>query len=103
MGIGTTSPTRKLEISNDYAGLSIETNFGSPYASALRFGDNTGWKLLFGRSRESVNGVLNSGPSGALMTIQDNGNVGIGTVSPKGKIDVYKTTTSDSDASIAID
>src|SRR5262249_25424851 len=60
----------------------------SPNAGYIRFGDQTGWKLHFGRSRERSGGPPNSGTTGALMTLQDNGNVGIGTTSPQAKLDV---------------
>ena len=64
----------------------------SPNAGYIRFGDNTGWKLHFGRSRENSlllsGGPLNTGTTGVLMTIQDNGNVGIGTKEPTEKLDV---------------
>src|SRR5207247_1348789 len=51
-------------------------------AGFIRFGDNTGWKLHFGRNREGSAGMLNGGTAGVLMTIQDNGRVGIGTPAP---------------------
>jgi len=88
VGIGTTAPNRKLELVSDVSGLSFEAGTGSPNSGVIRFGDNTGWKLHFGRSRNSVGGALNSGTAGVLMTIQDNGNVGIGTTAPSYKLDV---------------
>ncbi len=74
VGIGTISPQRKLQIGDDVIGLSFDPGT-SPNAGVLRFGDNTGWRLHFGRSRERSGGALNSGTTGLLMTIQDNGNV----------------------------
>jgi hypothetical protein len=88
VGIGTTNPQRKLEISGDISGISIEGFAASPNAGAIRFGDKTGWKLHIGRSRESTGGALNSGIAGVLMTIQDNGNVGIGTDKPQKNLHV---------------
>jgi len=88
VGIGTTAPNRKLELVNDVSGLSFEAGTGTPNSGVIRFGDNTGWKLHFGRSRNSAGGALNSGTAGVLMTIQDNGNVGIGTTGPGAKLDV---------------
>ncbi len=83
VGIGTTTPSRKLQIGPDVDGLGFElAQHASPNVGVIRFGDNTGWKLHFGRSRELPNGELNSGLSGVLMTIRDNGNVGIGTDNP---------------------
>ena len=74
VGIGTVNPERKLQIGDDVIGLSFDPGT-SPNAGVLRFGDNTGWKLHFGRSREASGGALNRGTAGLLMTIQDNGNV----------------------------
>lgn len=92
LGIGTTRPNRKLEIVNDIGGLSFEAGSGTPNAGAIRFGDNSGWKLHFGRSRESTNAALNSSTAGVLMTIQDNGNVGIGTTTPTARLEIPGTT-----------
>jgi hypothetical protein len=83
VGIGTTTPSRNLQIGPDVDGLGFElAQHASPNVGVIRFGDNTGWKLHFGRSRELPNGELNSGLSGVLMTIKDNGNIGIGTTTP---------------------
>ncbi len=82
VGIGTTTPQRRLVVGNDdINGISLEEG-SSPNAGYLRFGDNTGWKFHIGRSRESTSGPLNTGTAGVLVTIQDNGNVGIGTTAP---------------------
>lgn len=87
VGIGTTTPLRKLQVGGDVIGLSFDPGV-TPNAGVVRFGDNTGWKLHFGRSREASGGALNSGTNGLLMTIQDNGNVGIGTASPAQRLEV---------------
>jgi hypothetical protein len=60
----------------------------SPNAGYIRFGDNSGWKLHFGRARENPGGLLHRDTTGVLMTIQDNGNVGIGTKEPLEKLAV---------------
>lgn len=88
VGIANIYPKRQLEIGGTIEGFGVEVLSGSPDAAILRFGDNTGWKLHFGRSFESPGGILNTGSQGALMTIVDNGNVGIGTKSPESKLDV---------------
>jgi hypothetical protein len=83
VGIGTAAPRCRLQIVSDVNGIGFDPSDGSPNAGYIRFGDNTGWKLHFGRSQEG-SGVrpANSGTAGVLMTIQDNGNVGIGTMNP---------------------
>src|SRR5262249_52377208 len=89
VGIGTTNPLRALQIgASPDAAFTFEPADASPNAGYIRFGDQTGWKLHFGRSRERSGGPPNSGTTGALMTLQDNGNVGIGTTSPQAKLDV---------------
>lgn len=87
VGIGTSMPQRKLQVGDDVNGLGFDVGT-SPDAGIFRFGDNTGWKLHFGRSREKSNGTLNTGITGALMTIKDNGNIGIGIINPEHSLDV---------------
>ena len=82
VGIGTPEPKRRLQIGDAVAGIGFEPSDGSPNAGYIRFGDQTGWRLHFGRSTESPEGALNTGTAGVLMTLQDNGNVGIGTPGP---------------------
>lgn len=75
---------------NSNASFMLAPSDASPNAGYIRFGDQTGWKLHFARSRESSGGTFNAGTTGTLMTIQDNGNVGIGTVSPDSKLQIDK-------------
>jgi len=58
---GTNSPTV-----NFYAGTA------TPDAGHISFGDNTGWKFHITRASDGTN----------MVTVQDNGNVGIGTTAP---------------------
>jgi endosialidase-like protein len=89
IGIGTTNPFRLLTIGPSFdAAFTIEPSDVSPNAGYIRFGDQTGWKLHIGRSREFSGGPLNTGTTGVLMTIQDNGNIGIGTSFPASKLQV---------------
>lgn len=71
------------------AAFNLQPADASPNAGYIRFGDQTGWKLHFGRTRESslANGTPpNTGIAGVMVTIQDNGNVGIGTTTPTEKL-----------------
>src|SRR5207253_6647007 len=80
VGIGTTTPLRTVQVGGSIDSLfTLDPSNGSPNAGFIRFGDNTGWKFHIGRNRESSGGLLNNGTGGVLMTIQDNGRVGIGT------------------------
>jgi hypothetical protein len=92
VGIGTTNPLRALQIGSSIdAVFTFEPMDASPNAGYIRFGDHTGWKLHFGRSRENsiVTGApLNTGTTGVLMTLQDNGNVGLGTTNPAARLHV---------------
>jgi hypothetical protein len=89
VGIGTTSPLHMLQVGGGFDGnLGLDGSDGSPNAGYIRFGDTTGWKLHFTRQRETSGGDLNTGATGALVTIQDNGNVGIGTTFPGFPLDV---------------
>ncbi|MCA1850363.1 MAG: hypothetical protein LC672_04805, partial [Acidobacteria bacterium] len=89
VGIGTANPLRTLQIGPSInAAFTFEPSDASPNAGFIRFGDNTGWKLHFGRSRNQSLGLLSTGTAGVLMTIQDNGNVGIGTTGPQAKLEV---------------
>ena len=71
--------------------FTISPSDTTPNAGYIRFGDSTGWKLHFTRSREKSagsGGTLNTGTTGALLTIQDNGKVGVGDTSPTFKLHV---------------
>jgi hypothetical protein len=99
VGIGTTNPLRTLQLgSSTDAAFTFEPGGSSANAGFIRFGDNTGWRLHIGRNRECSQAnqgqacaQLNTGTTGVLMTIQDNGNVGIGVPTngtPQTKLDV---------------
>ncbi len=96
VGIGTTAPVHMLNIGGSNFGLTAGN--ASPNAGEIRFGDNSGWRFNIGRSKESsTTNTFNTGTTGVLLTVQDNGNVGIGTVNPRSKLqvetgDVYVST-----------
>jgi hypothetical protein len=87
VGVQNQVPARALAVGLDPAGVGIDPG-ASPHAGYVRFGDGTGWRLHFGRSREASGGPLNQGPSGLLLTIRDNGNVGVGQPDPGQRLDV---------------
>jgi hypothetical protein len=74
VGFGTSAPQRLLQIGPSTDALfTIEGSSGSPNAGFIRFGDKTGWQLRIGRSRESSGGALNTGLTGSIVTIRDDG------------------------------
>ncbi|MGB9939417.1 hypothetical protein [Methanosarcina sp.] len=87
IGIGTTNPVGTINIGDPM--FRIDKSDGSPNMGYVRFGDGTGWKLHFGRSISGGSAI--TGTNGVLMTIHDQGNVGIGTMDPSAKLDVSGT------------
>jgi len=79
VGVGTATIFHTLQVGGGYDGnLGFDGSDGTPNAGYLRFGDSTGWKFHITRQREKGGGApLNTGTTGVLMTIQDNGNVDI--------------------------
>jgi hypothetical protein len=77
VGIGTTTIFHTLQVGGGFDGnLGFDGSDGTPNAGYLRFGDSTGWKFHITRQREKGGGApLNTGTTGVLVTIQDNGNV----------------------------
>jgi hypothetical protein len=80
VGVGTATPARPLQVGDDVGGLGLESSGGDAY---LRFGDHTGRKLRVARSPETAGGAINTYTTGALLTVQDTGEVGVGTDQPR--------------------
>lgn len=94
VGIGIATPNGKLHISGGYAttGMSapgnsfyMNANGTSPDAAQIVWGDNTGWKLHFG--------TVSGGNFLPRVTMQDQGNVGIGITAPTSTLHVNGTIT----------
>jgi hypothetical protein len=92
VGIGTTTPLSSLQTKGPLT-IGSQNNVGwpgmtqiiqapaSPVSSRLTFGtDGTGWQFRIGKNQ--VGAVTD------FFTVQDNGNVGIGTTSPSEKLSV---------------
>jgi len=75
--IGNGAPTGAGAAGN----VQITTGGASPINNRLTFGtDGTGWKFAIGKNQ--------AGTVSDLLTVQDNGNVGIGTTSPEAYLDI---------------
>jgi hypothetical protein len=94
VGIGTTNPQGKLDVLGNkfifrnsntidtIGNFDVINDVGSPVSVRLAFGtDNTGWQMRFAKNA--------GGTYTDYMTIQDNGNIGIGTTSAAAKLDIY--------------
>jgi hypothetical protein len=105
VGIGTTSPSAKLEISGGAEGIRINPQSGGTAGISIQLaGDTTSDQTSFTVGRpgdtDSMGFVFNNGSQDSMkfltasrtrMTVLANGNVGIGTVSPTAKLDVKAT------------
>jgi hypothetical protein len=94
VGIGTTEPTASLHViepSGAYPAVKIEGQLPGVNPS-IRFVENDG-KYAMITLREAHGDVLQFWTSDAneVVTIKQNGNVGIGTISPQGTLDVNGT------------
>lgn len=78
VGLGTANPLRALQFGPSIdAAFTIEASSGSPTAGFIRFGDHTGWRLHIGRQREFSGGPLNTGLTGRLVSILDDGTLNL--------------------------
>jgi hypothetical protein len=62
---------RQLLVGGDVAGIGLDPADVSPNAGYIRFGDNSGWKLHFGRSRENPGDPLNASTTGVLTALDE--------------------------------
>ncbi len=98
VGINDTLPNATLEVAGSVGitsngglptdtayGLFMAGNYTSPVAGRIFVGDGSGWKLYFSQRASSVNTDL--------VTIEDSGDVGIGTTSPTNKFVINRSAT----------
>jgi hypothetical protein len=66
--------TNGLYMNYGYFDTGLQLIAGAPGGTGhFQFGDNTGWKMTWGRRRESPTGASNSNLTGILMTLTDKG------------------------------
>ncbi len=86
VGIGTTSPLAKFHINQAAAGWDdgIRLTQGASYSNILQDGNILRFRNVAANGYEFWNGAGSS----SLVAVRDGGNVGIGTTSPSGKLEV---------------
>jgi hypothetical protein len=91
VGIGTATPRHRLQVGQGPGALGIDPASDATY---LRFGDNSGRALRVARSQEEPGGPVGSGSAGTLMTVLDDGRVGIGPDAPTAPLTVQADSAS---------
>jgi hypothetical protein len=92
VGIGTTSPSQKLEvIGGEIKAGRVDSSSEGGQVSFGRASDNaTGWYIdAYGSTSTPSLRFVDVSNSSVRMTIDDSGDVGIGTTSPTYKLEVY--------------
>jgi len=105
VGIGTTSPGAKLEISNDNAKIKLSnpSNPSNYYTTIEQHYNYAGPSFVINSVSGGTTLQILGRYSSNLAIMKDGGNVGIGTTSPGAKLEVSGGTTPSADTNIKID
>ena len=95
VGIGTTTPAAKLHVSGAYPHIILNNPSAGSGASILFQDNGTAAGFIGHQNATNKLQFSSTNASVAHMTIDSNGNVGIGTTGPASKLDVRKSITSD--------
>jgi hypothetical protein len=90
IGIGTTEPSVKLDVRGDVRANSLLINGNGTLTNGSIYSDSN-WGMLFTpkvAGNIAAFNFINFGGSSHLLTILNNGNVGIGTTTPGAKLDI---------------
>lgn len=98
IGIGTTAPSTKLEVTATTGETAITIDRASSQASLEASSTNAGWMVVDGNHATNGNVGINYFSAGDIIVAQGGGNVGIGTTTP-----AYKLTIGGSGATIGMD
>ena len=100
VGIGATSPTEKLEIYNSSEGVYLKAGAGDGGVRSLKFSSYNNGSAGAGHviNASSINGEIRLQTSGSdRLTVNKDGNVGIGTTAPSSKLEVAAGATANVD------
>ena len=98
VGIGTTSPSQKLEVSfaSSVFGARFTRNDAAG-SSLVEFANNAGVKSIIGYDA-GVDAYKIGTPTATNLIVKQSGNVGIGTTSPSAKLELNESSTSSTPA-----
>jgi hypothetical protein len=91
VGIGTTAPSQKLQVADTGTHCFIRVKGGDSSYAGIDFGNDADDDISRIRHNNSNNSLGFSTNNTERMTISSSGNVGIGTTSPSGALDVVGT------------
>lgn len=90
MGLGNTAPAYRLDVSGDARANSVIINGSGSYVPGALFSDSN-WGMIFRAKTNNpaiASFLFSTAADKHLMTLKENGNVGIGTSNPAARLDI---------------